>query len=87
MTEQDLMENYIKIRDAAFCYEKEIRNLKEQVDSLKLELRCSEQTKGELCNDCGWSMKFPDEPCRCELVKENEKLKKELNFLLENNNK
>ena len=81
MTDQELVENYIKIRDAAFVYEKEIRNLKEQIESLKLELRYSEQTKGSLCENCGWSMKFPEELCRCELMEENENLKKEIELL------
>jgi chromosome segregation ATPase len=25
---------------------------------------------GELCESCGWSMRFPDQPCRCELERE-----------------
>ena len=29
-----------------------------------------EQVTGEICDRCGWAMKFPDEPCRCELEKE-----------------
>jgi Zn ribbon nucleic-acid-binding protein len=32
------------------------------------------QTKGVECDKCGWAMKFPDEPCRCELEEENKKL-------------
>ena len=35
MTEQELIENYIKIRDAAFAYEREIRSLKEQIEEVK----------------------------------------------------
>lgn len=34
-----------------------------------------DQTKGELCPKCGWAMKFPDEPCRCELERENAALR------------
>lgn len=34
-----------------------------------------DQTKGELCDKCGWAMKFPGEPCRCELERENAALK------------
>lgn len=26
------------------------------------------QVSGELCDKCGWAMRFPSEPCRCELV-------------------
>ncbi len=45
---------------------------------LKERLLISEQTKGEYCEECGWSMKFEDEPCRCELVKQVEELKGKL---------
>ena len=34
-----------------------------------------DQTKGELCPKCGWAMKFPEEPCRCELERENAALR------------
>ena len=44
-----------------------IKQLEEQVEQLKQKLLETEQTKGLLCEKCGWSMKFPDEPCRCEL--------------------
>ena len=37
-----------------------------------------DQTKGELCDKCGWAMKFPDEPCRCELESENAALKQRI---------
>ena len=36
-----------------------------------------DQTKGELCEKCGWAMKFPEEPCRCELERENAALRAE----------
>jgi hypothetical protein len=29
-----------------------------------------EQVSGEMCDKCGFAMKFPDEPCRCELESE-----------------
>jgi sulfite reductase beta subunit-like hemoprotein len=44
-----------------------IKELEEQVEQLKQKLLETEQTKGLLCDKCGWSMKFPDESCRCEL--------------------
>jgi hypothetical protein len=31
--------------------------------------RVQDQIMGELCPLCGWAMKFPGEPCRCEIVK------------------
>lgn len=37
-----------------------------------------DQTTGELCEKCGWSMKFPGEPCRCELERENAILRRAL---------
>jgi hypothetical protein len=37
------------------------------IEQLKQKLLETEQTKGLLCGKCGWSMKFPEEPCRCEL--------------------
>lgn len=42
------------------------------------------QVSGVLCDKCGWAMKFPnddtntEEPCRCELVEENKKLRQML---------
>ena len=39
-------------------------------DYAAIEARCAglEQVSADLCPDCGWAMKFPDEPCRnCEV--------------------
>ena len=36
------------------------------------------QVSGELCDKCGWAMRFPQEPCRCELEEENSKLKQHI---------
>ena len=33
------------------------------------------QVSGELCDKCGWAMKFPEELCRCELEEENKRLR------------
>jgi Zn ribbon nucleic-acid-binding protein len=41
------------------------------------KLWLQEQISGELCDKCGWAMKFPNEPCRCELLEEIKKLKSE----------
>jgi len=41
-----------------------------EVERLKQSLAMSEQVSGVLCDDCGWAMKFPGEPCRCEVVKQ-----------------
>ena len=34
-----------------------------------------EQVSGMLCDKCGWAMKFPEEPCRCELEQQNKKMR------------
>jgi|LakMenE01Jun11ns_1017448.scaffolds.fasta_scaffold9874625_2 hypothetical protein len=56
------------------------RDLRQANDKLELwkatakglfvELALLEQTMGELCESCGWSMRLPDQPCRCELERE-----------------
>jgi FtsZ-binding cell division protein ZapB len=35
-----------------------------------VELAAVKQTMGELCESCGWAMRFPGQPCRCELERE-----------------
>ena len=39
-----------------------------------------EQVSGELCDKCGWAMKFPGEPCRCEFVDELKSKSKALDY-------
>jgi predicted RNase H-like nuclease (RuvC/YqgF family) len=36
-------------------------------EKLERELAAANQIMGELCESCGWAMRFPDQPCRCEL--------------------
>lgn len=36
--------------------------------ALSEKCRTLSQVMGELCDACGWAMKFPGEPCRCELL-------------------
>jgi hypothetical protein len=43
--------------------------LLDEVERLKNDLAMARQVSGELCEACGWAMKFPSEPCRCELLK------------------
>jgi hypothetical protein len=45
-----------------------------EVERLKNDLAMAVQVSGELCEKCGWAMKFPGEPCRCELLAEVERL-------------
>lgn len=37
-----------------------------------------DQIKVELCEKCGWAMKFPGKPCRCELKRESNQLRAQL---------
>jgi hypothetical protein len=41
---------------------------------LERELAEAKQIMGELCDDCGWAMRFPGQPCRCELERERDDL-------------
>jgi hypothetical protein len=47
----------------------DLRALLDEVERLKNDLAMARQVSGEFCEACGWAMKFPGEPCRCELVK------------------
>ena len=55
--------------------ERRADKLEAELEELKQKLLEVEQTTGILCDKCGWSMKFPDEPCRCELATELESIK------------
>jgi len=43
-----------------------------------IELAAVKQTMGELCESCGWAMRFPGQPCRCELERELAGLKESI---------
>jgi len=43
-----------------------------EVKRLTQALAMANQVSGVLCDDCGWAMKFPNEPCRCEVVKQRD---------------
>jgi hypothetical protein len=45
-----------------------------EVERLTNDLAMARQVSGELCEKCGWAMKFPGEPCRCALLDEVERL-------------
>jgi hypothetical protein len=47
----------------------DLRILLDEVERLTSDLAMARQVSGELCEACGWDMKFPGEPCRCELLK------------------
>jgi hypothetical protein len=44
--------------------------LREMCEQLQRELAAAKQIMGELCESCGWAMRLPDQPCRCELERE-----------------
>ena len=45
-----------------------VRALLAEVERLRDAHAMAVQVSGELCEKCGWAMKFPEEPCRCELL-------------------
>lgn len=49
--------------------------MKHKYENLHQKLLEETQTKGVECDKCGWAMKFPDEPCRCELEDKLKELK------------
>lgn len=49
-----------------------------QVKRWRMEYLMLNQVTGEYCEACGWAMKFPDAPCRCELDRRCEDLEKRL---------
>jgi hypothetical protein len=53
------------------------REQEREVERLTNDLALARQVSGELCEACGWAMKFPGEMCRCELLKEVERLTSE----------
>ncbi len=53
----------------------DLRALLDEVERLKNELAMTQQVSGELCEKCGWAMRFPNELCRCELQSEVERLR------------
>lgn len=49
-----------------------------EVERLTQSLAMAEQVSGVLCDACGWAMKFPGEPCRCEIVKQLDETRAEV---------
>lgn len=52
-----------------------VDDLLAEVERLRDAHAMTVQVSGELCEKCGWAMKFPGEKCRCELLAEVERLK------------
>jgi len=55
-----------------------VKELEEENKALDKKLQMVIQVSGELCDKCGWAMKFPGDLCRCELEEENKRLKEGL---------
>jgi len=52
----------------------DLRALLAEVERLRDAHAMAVQVSGEMCEKCGWAMKFPSEKCRCELLTEVERL-------------
>jgi hypothetical protein len=57
--------------------------MKHKYENLHQKLLEETQTKGVECDKCGWAMKFPDEPCRCELQEKVKLLRSALDILFD----
>jgi hypothetical protein len=58
------------MRNWKVAYEESLKHLQIVGGNLtKAEAKNAEleQVSGSMCDKCGFAMKFPDEPCRCEL--------------------
>ena len=59
--------------------------LQQEVERLRDAHAMAVQVSGELCEKCGWAMKFPGEKCRCELLAEVERLRESCTGLVKMN--
>jgi regulator of replication initiation timing len=62
-------------RDKLELWKATAQRLADRVVRQESELAAVKQTMGELCESCGWAMRLPDQPCRCELDRELADLK------------
>jgi len=63
MSDRPTYADLADMRDRALTAEKKI-------EQLERELAAANQIMGELCDSCGWAMRFPDQPCHCQLERE-----------------
>jgi len=62
-----------ELAEANYQVEKYAAEARQAIDAYEaafVELAAVKQTIGELCESCGWAMRFPGQPCRCELERE-----------------
>jgi len=57
-------------RDRLELWRATAQGLADRVVKQENELAAVKQTMGELCESCGWAMRLPDQPCRCELERD-----------------
>jgi len=65
-TERDLRQANDKLE----LWKATAKGLADRVVRAENELAAAEQIMGELCESCGWAMRLPDQPCRCELERD-----------------
>jgi hypothetical protein len=65
-TERDLRQANDKLE----LWKATAKGLADRVVRQESELAAVKQTMGELCESCGWAMRLPDQPCRCELERD-----------------
>jgi len=65
-TERDLRQANDKLE----LWKATAKGLADRVVRAENELAAAKQIMGELCESCGWAMRFPGQPCRCELERE-----------------
>ena len=69
--------------NGSWVHIKTVQELVKQNEQLKQKILTLEQVSGTLCDKCGWAMKFPGEPCRCELEEKVKLLRSALDILFD----
>jgi DNA repair exonuclease SbcCD ATPase subunit len=73
-----------ELAEANYQVEKYAAEARQAIDAYEaafVELAAVKQTIGELCESCGWAMRFPGQPCRCELERDLANLKESITSL------
>ncbi len=88
-TEYALLENakrgkrIAELEGCLLTAEERLAQVTRERDEWRDKFHAVNQTAGELCNACGWAFKIPGEPCRCEVVKERDEARAEVERLRE----
>ena len=59
-------------------HEEDFTRVCKERDEWRDKFHALNQTAGELCNACGWAFKIPGEPCRCEVIRERDEARAEV---------